>query len=168
MTRLNVVPFTPEAPQPRPDTRRQREDATIRRALNILSNRMRAPGELMASPSTARTYMRLYAGALEHEVFLVLFVDVANRVIAREEMFRGSLTQSSVYPREVVKAALEHNASGVMFAHNHPSGRAEPSEADKRITNALSQALALIDVRVLDHIVVTASEAYSFAEHGLI
>lgn len=161
-----VVKF-PE-PQPRPDTRRQREDATIRRALSILSNRMRQPGRELNSPRVARDYVRLYAGQLEHEVFLVLFLDSTHRLIAREEMFRGTLTHCSVMPREVVKAALAFNAHAVMFAHNHPSGVADPSEADKMLTQALKAALALIDVRVLDHIVVTASESHSMAEHGLI
>jgi DNA repair protein RadC len=166
MSKTNVVAF-PEA-QPRQDTRRQREDATIRRALCILSNRMRQPGPAINSPATARSYVRLYAGELEHEVFLVLFLDAKHCLIAREEMFRGTLVQTSVYPREVVKAALAHNAAAVVLAHNHPSGRPEPSEADKLLTRALSQALALIDVRVLDHIIVTASDSYSFADHGLI
>jgi DNA repair protein RadC len=153
-------------PEPRVDTRRQREDATIRRALSILSNRMRQPGEVLSSPVTAQHYVRLYAGELEYEVFMVLFLDSHNRVVAREEMFRGTLTQTSVYPREVVKAALAHNAAAVLLAHNHPSGKAQPSEADQMLTNALKSALALIDVRVLDHIVVTTKFAYSFAEHG--
>jgi DNA repair protein RadC len=162
----NVVQLAPVPP--RPDTRRQREDATIRRALSILSNRMRAPGTLLTSPATARDYVRLYAGELEHEVFLVLFLDPQHRLIAREELFRGTLTQTSVHPREVVKATLHYNAAAVLLAHNHPSGCIDPSEADKRITNALSQALALIDARVLDHIIVTANQSYSFADHGLI
>jgi DNA repair protein RadC len=155
-------------PEPRVDTRRQREDATIRRALSILSNRMRAPGELMTSPATARNYVRLYVGELEHEVFLVLFLDPQHRLIAREEMFRGTLTQTSIHPREVVKATLHYNAAAVLLAHNHPSGHIEPSEADKLLTRTLSQTLALIDVRVLDHIIATASASYSMAEHGLI
>lgn len=168
MIRTNVVSIHAEPVQPRPDTRRQREDATIRRALNILSNRMRQPGELVNSPSMARNYVRLYAGQLEHEVFIVLFLDAAHRLIAREEMFRGGLTQCAVQPREVVKAALHYNACAVLLAHNHPSGRVDPSEADQRLTTALSQALALIDVRVIDHIIVTASESCSFADRGLI
>jgi DNA repair protein RadC len=163
--KAQVVPIHPE---PRVDTRRQREDATIRRALSILSNRMRQPGEMLTNPITARNYMRLYAGELEHEVFLVLFLDAQNRVVAREEMFRGGLTQCSVQPREVVKAALAHNAASVMLGHNHPSGKTQPSEADKVLTGTLKSALALIDVRVLDHIIVTSKFAYSFAEHGEI
>lgn len=158
-----------EAPTPYlavPDTRRQREDATIRRALSILSKRMAQPGEAITSPQTARTYLQLAIAEKGHEVFVVLFLDVRNRVVACEEMFRGTLTQTSVYPREVVKAALRHNANGVMLCHNHPSGLADPSEADFRLTQAISQALALIDVRTLDHFIVTASSTHSFAEHG--
>lgn len=158
----------PDQPEPRPDTRRQREDATIRRALAILSSRMREPGQLLTAPKAVREYLCLYAGNLEHEVFMVLFVDPKNRLIAREEMFRGTLTQCSVQPREVVKAALHYNAAAVILGHNHPSGHTEPSEADQRLTRALSQALGLVDVRVLDHIVVSGGASYSMAEHGLI
>jgi DNA repair protein RadC len=168
MTRTNVVTLHAEPVQPRPDTRRQREDATIRRALSILSNRMRQPGELLARPSAVREYMRLYAGELEHEIFMVLFLDAKNCLIAREEMFRGALTEARIYPREVVKAALHHNAANVILAHNHPSGKPEPSEADMVITNHLKSALDLIEVRVLDHIIVTASASCSMAERGLL
>ena len=150
------------------ETRRRREDAVIRHALSILSRRIAAPGHVLGCPQSARDYLRLSTGTLEHEVFTVAFLDVKNRVIACEQMFRGTLTHSSVYPREVVKAALAHNASAVMLGHNHPSGVTEPSEADQLLTRALVQALGLIDVRVLDHIIVTASESYSMAEHGLM
>jgi DNA repair protein RadC len=153
------------APDPA-DLKRQREDATIRHALSILERRMRAPGELLGSPEAAGSYLRLSIGAREHEVFVVLFLDVKNRVVASEEMFRGSLTQTSVHPREVVKTALRHNANSVLLSHNHPSGTPDPSEADLHMTRAVREALALVDVRVLDHIIVTASSSYSFAEHG--
>jgi len=99
---------------------------------------------------------------------LVLFLDAQNRVIASEELFHGTLTQTSVYPREVVKRALAHNAGAVMFAHNHPSGIAEPSQADRHLTSALKQALALVDVRVLDHFVIGEQTSCSFAERGWI
>ena len=104
----------------------------------------------------------------EHEVFVCVFLDSQNRVIACEELFRGTLAQTSVYPREVVKAALAHNAAAVIFAHNHPSGVAEPSRADELLTQALKQALALVDVKVLDHFVVAGAGAVSFAERGLL
>ncbi len=105
---------------------------------------------------------------MPYEVFVVLFLDSQNRLIAAEEMFRGTLAQTSVYPREVVKAALGHNAAAVIFAHNHPSGVAEPSRADEMLTTALKQALALIDCRTLDHVVVASDRTTSFAERGLL
>lgn len=123
-------------------------------------------GCALSSPEAVKHYLRLGMGNREHEIFVVLFLDVKNRLIASEEMFRGTLTHTSVYPREVVKAALTHNAAGVMLAHNHPSGTADPSESDLRLTQALMQALALIDVRVLDHFVVAGHHVHSFAEHG--
>lgn len=127
-----------------------------------------ATGNALNSPSAVRDYLRMKLQALPHEVFFVLFLDAQNRVIGSEEMFRGTLTQTSVYPREVVKRALHHNAGAVIFAHNHPSGVAEPSHADETLTQALKQALALIDVRVLDHFIVAGSGVLSFAERGLL
>jgi DNA repair protein RadC len=105
---------------------------------------------------------------LAHECFWCVFLDAQNRVIAAEELFRGTLTQTSVYPREVVKATLAHNAAAVVFAHNHPSGVAEPSRADELLTQALRQALALVDIRTLDHFVVAGTRLVSFAERGLL
>jgi len=127
-----------------------------------------AAGNALNSPSAVRDYLRMKLQALPHEVFVVLFLDAQNRVIGSEELFRGTLTQTSVYPREVVKRALHHNAGAVIFAHNHPSGVAEPSHADETLTQALKQALALIDVRVLDHFIVAGSGVLSFAERGLL
>jgi DNA repair protein RadC len=127
-----------------------------------------ASGNALNSPSAVRDYLRMKLQALPHEVFVVLFLDAQNRVIGSEELFRGTLTQTSVYPREVVKRALHHNAGAVIFAHNHPSGVAEPSHADETLTQALKQALALVDVRVLDHFIVAGSGVLSFAERGLI
>ena len=118
------------------------------------------------SPELVRQYLRTSLHQRHHEVFLVLFLDVKNRLIAADEMFRGTLTQTSVYPREVVKAALRHNAANVILAHNHPSGVAEPSAADLTLTRSLTQALALVDIRVLDHFVVAGLQVHSFAEHG--
>ena len=167
-TAYDVVVQFPSAALPPRRTRRQREDVLIQRALSILFRRMGTPGELMGSPQAAKTYLRLHLGGRDHEVFVVLFLDVKNRLIGCDEIFRGTLTHTSVYPREIVKSVLAHNAASVMFGHNHPSGVVDPSEADQRITNVLKQALGLIDVRVLDHIIVTTTESYSFAEHGLI
>lgn len=123
-------------------------------------------GCALGSPELVRQYLRLDMGRQTHESFSVLFLDVKNRLLACEEMFRGTLTHTSVYPREVVKAALARNAASVMLAHNHPSGSPEPSEADLLLTRALVQALALVDVRVLDHFVVAGPHVHSFAEHG--
>ena len=123
---------------------------------------------LFNTPQAVRDYLQLQLGGLHHEVFAVLFLDSQHRLIALEELFRGTLTQTSVYPREVVKHALTLNASSVVLAHNHPSGTAQPSRADEALTHTLKAALALVDVRVLDHFVVTASQAVSMAELGLV
>ena len=124
--------------------------------------------DMLASPAAVRDYLRIMLAQRDHEVFMVLFLDAQNRVIAPEEMFRGTLTQTSVYPREVVKRALSLNAAAVILAHNHPSGVAEPSRADEFLTESLRSALALVDIRVLDHIVIAGSNATSFAERGLL
>ena len=124
--------------------------------------------DVLSSPAIVRDFLRMALVGRHHEVFMVLFLDAQNRVLASEEMFRGTLTQTSVYPREVVKTSLAHNAAAVIFAHNHPSGVAEPSYADEALTRALKQALALVDVRVLDHIVVAGDGVVSFSERGLI
>jgi DNA repair protein RadC len=120
------------------------------------------------SPARVKDYLRLQIGSKPHEVFVVLFLDAQNRLIRAEEMFRGTLTQTSVYPREVAKRALDLGAAALLLAHNHPSGAAEPSRADEFLTQTLSKALALIDVRVLDHLVVSQTEVVSFAERGLL
>jgi DNA repair protein RadC len=143
------------------------QDQTIRRALRILAARMRS-GPLLAAPEAVRDYLRLSLHDRGHEVFVCIFLDAQHRVLACDELFRGTLAQTSVYPREVVKAALAHNAAAVIFAHNHPSGVAEPSRADELLTQALKQALALVDIRTLDHFVVAGSALVSFAEKGLI
>lgn len=124
--------------------------------------------DVLSSPAQVTDYLRLLLKGREYEVFVALFLDTQNHLIAAEEMFRGTLTQTSVYPREVVKRALAVNAAAVIFAHNHPSGVAEPSRADEALTTALKQALALVDVRVLDHFVVAGAVAMSFAERGLM
>ena len=127
-----------------------------------------AAAPVFDSPATVKDYVRLQLGELPHEVFAVLFLDAQHRLIALEEMFRGTLAQTSVYPREVVRRALERHAAAVVLAHNHPSGLAEPSRADEMLTQALKSALQLIDVRVLDHLVVARSGVVSFAERGLL
>lgn len=126
-----------------------------------------AQRDALSSPQAVRDYLRLRLQGLPHEIFMALFLDAQNRVIVSEELFRGTLTQTSVYPREVVKRALHHNAAAVILAHNHPSGVAEPSNADQVLTQALKSALALVDVRVLDHFIVAGSSLVSFAERGL-
>src|SRR5471030_3330554 len=125
-------------------------------------------GSALTSPAAVRDYLRLLLSGKEHEVFVVVFLDAQNRVIGTEEMFRGTLTQTSVYPREVVKLALRHNAGAVIFAHNRPSGVAEPSKADETLTQAQKQALALVDVSLLDHFIVAGTGVLSFAERGLL
>ncbi|WP_263772770.1 RadC family protein [Propionivibrio soli] len=120
-------------------------------------------------PAAVRDYLRLHLADLGHEVFFALWLDAQNRLITGEELFRGTLTQTSVYPREVVKKALAHNAAAVVLAHNHPSGVAEPSAADEMLTQELKRSLALVDVRVLDHFIVAGrAKPLSFAERGLL
>jgi DNA repair protein RadC len=136
-------------------------------ARRALAEQMQSRDSL-ASPAAVRDYLRLRLQALGHEVFWVVFLDAQNRVIAAEELFRGTLTQTSVYPREVVKRALAHNAAGVILAHNHPSGVAEPSFQDQALTRALAESLALVDVKVLDHFIVAPGAGLSFAERGLL
>jgi DNA repair protein RadC len=125
-------------------------------------------GDALTSPEAVRDYLRLTLSARANEVFACLFLDSQHRLIAAEELFQGTLAQTSVYPREIVKAALSHNAAAVIFAHNHPSGVAEPSRADELLTQSLKSALALIDVRTLDHFIVAGGEVVSFAERGLL
>ena len=143
------------------------EDRLIQRALKVLDARMRT-GEVLSSPNAVRDFLRLKIAGLEHEVFMCVFLDAQNRVLAADEMFRGTLTQTSVFPREIIKSALGHNAAGVIFAHNHPSGVCEPSHADEALTRTLKEVLALVDCRVLDHFVVAGSSLLSFAERGLL
>ena len=139
----------------------------VQQALDLLACEMRQV-DCLASSDAVRDYLRLLLGSRPHEVFTVVFLDAQNRVLEAVEMFRGTLTQTSVYPREVVIEALARNAAAVILAHNHPSGHAEPSRADELLTQTLKTALSLVDVRVLDHFVVTSSTVVSFAERGLI
>jgi DNA repair protein RadC len=124
--------------------------------------------DVFQSPQQVRDYLVLKLGALTREVFMVLFLDAQNRLTAAEELFSGTLTQTSVYPREVVKRAIYHNAASVIFAHNHPSGTTQQSAADEQLTQQLKQALALVDVRVLDHFIVACNQTLSFSERGLL
>lgn len=141
--------------------------AAVELAKRALSEKMRVQ-DVLSSPKAVRDYLRLALGNREHEIFFAIFLDAQNRVIAAEDLFRGTLTETSVYPREIVKRALYHNAAAVIFAHNHPSGEANPSVADETLTHALKSALALVEVKVLDHFVVGSASASSFAERGLL
>jgi len=123
---------------------------------------------VMSSPQVLRDWLRLHCAGLQHEVFLVFYLDAHHRLIEAEELFRGTLTQTSVYPREVVKGALTRNAAALALAHNHPSGEAKPSRADELLTQTLKSALSLVDVRIIDHFIVTGEKIVSFAELGLI
>ncbi len=141
--------------------------AVLEMSRRALSEEMRA-GDALNSPRAVRDYLQLLLRGRAQEVFVVVFLDAQHHVITSEEMFQGTLTQTSVYPREVVKRALFHNAAAVILAHNHPSGVAEPSQSDRLLTDALKQALALVDVRVLDHFIVAGTACLSFAERGII
>jgi DNA repair protein RadC len=149
------------------DSKYVQVQAIFEMARRALSEQMRQR-DALTSPQQVRDYLCLKLGGMTREVFVVLFLDAQNRVMAQEELFAGTLTQTSVYPREVVKRALHHNSAAVIFAHNHPSGVAEPSRADELLTKALKDALALVDVRVLDHFVIAGNMALSFAERGLL
>lgn len=123
---------------------------------------------VLNSPAAVRDCLRIHFAGREYESFVALLLDAQHRLIVTEELFRGTLTQTSVYPREVVKAVLRENAAAVIFAHNHPSGVAEPSQSDRLLTDALKQALALVDVKVLDHFIIAGAETLSFAERGML
>ena len=144
------------------------EQEIIDQALAILANRLKRSEIRVSEPRYASDYLKLKYSELEYESFNVMFLNNNHELIRLKEMFRGTIDGAAVYPREVVKAALEFNAAAVIFSHNHPSGNCNPSQADKRITQRLQEALQLVDVRVLDHIIVGGSSSYSFAEHGLV
>ena len=147
--------------------KRAQFEAALELARRSLKDELRAASAL-TSPGAVRDYLRLAIADREHEVFVCLWLDAQHRVLRFEELFRGTLTQTSVYPREIVKAGLRANAAAVIFAHNHPSGAAQPSRADELLTRNLKDALALVDVKVLDHFVVAGNQALSFAERGLL
>ncbi|NRF71407.1 DNA repair protein RadC [Aquincola sp. S2] len=143
------------------------EDEVIAEAKRVLERRVRkcAP---MSSPQMVQDYLAVQLSRLEYEVFVVMFLDAQHRLIEMREMFRGTLSQTSVYPREVVRAALQLNAGAIVVAHNHPSGEPEPSRADEFLTSTLKTAMQLVDVRLLDHMIVGGARVMSFAERGLL
>lgn len=142
------------------------EQRTVRRALNLLARQLREPGVAFTSTHVTRDWLRLHLTGLEREVFIVLWLDNQNRLLAQETLFTGTINSTTVHPRELVKSAMKHNAASAVLAHNHLSQLAEPSQADRQITDRLVNALGLVDVRVLDHLVVGGLDIVSFAERG--
>lgn len=142
------------------------EQQTVRTALTLLERQLREPGAAFTSSHAVRDWLRLQLATLEREKFTALFLDNQHRLIAHDTLFTGTINHTQVHPREVVKAALKHNAAAILVAHCHPSGLAEPSDADRRITERLKQALDLVDIRLLDHLVVGGMDIVSFAERG--
>ncbi|NIE50698.1 DNA repair protein RadC [Pantoea sp. Ap-870] len=142
------------------------EQQTVRTALTLLERQLREPGASFTSSHAVRDWLRLQLATLEREEFTALFLDNQHRLIAHDTLFTGTINHTQVHPREVVKAALKHNAAAILVAHCHPSGLAEPSDADRRVTERLKQALNLVDIRLLDHLVVGGMDIVSFAERG--
>ena len=139
---------------------------TIREALTLLEQQLREPGAAFTSTTAVRDWLRLQLATLEREEFVVLFLDNQHRLLAHDTLFTGTINHTQVHPREVVKAALRHNSAALIVAHSHPSGLAEPSQADRQITERLKQTLELVDIRLLDHLVVGGMDVVSFAERG--
>jgi len=139
---------------------------TVREALILLERQLREPGASFTSSHAVRDWLRLQLASLEREEFTVLFLDNQHRLIAHETLFTGTISHTQVHPREVVKAGLKHNAAAIIVAHCHPSGHAEPSNADRQVTTRIQQALDLVDIRLLDHLVIGGLEIVSFAERG--
>jgi DNA repair protein RadC len=154
--------YTPE------DHSRAREDQIIAHAIDILDSRLRTQGEAFESPAAAGTYLKLRLAGYEREVFAAMFLDTRHRLIAFEELFMGTVDSAEVHPREVVKRALARNAAAVIVGHNHPSGNPEPSVGDRTVTIQLKQALALVDVRLLDHFVIGEGAPVSMAARGWV
>ena len=149
------------------------EDGIIAYALEIMERRMmefevREVAEAFTSPQVAKDYLKVMLGVEEREHFVVMFLDNQHKLIKAEKMFSGTIDGASVYPREVVKAALNNNAAAVILGHNHPSGSLDASQADKKITKRIKEALEIVDIRVLDHIIVCHNHTYSFAENGIL
>lgn len=149
------------------DYRPASANEVLRAAEQVLAGQMRGC-DALTSPQVVRDFLKVKLGTLEHEMFSVIHLDAQNRVIDYAEMFRGTITQTSVYPREVVKEALARNSAALLLVHNHPSGAAEPSRTDELLTQTLKSALALVDVRVLDHLIVAGNTILSLAERGLL
>lgn len=145
-----------------------KESRLVSRALKCLESHMRYDGEILSNSELVCAYLRMQLASELNEVFSVLFLDSQNRKIAFDKLFFGTVNEASVYPRRVIQRSLEHNAAKVIFAHNHPSGNSNPSDADYSITQDLKTILKVIDVAVLDHIIVSSKNTFSFAEHGLI
>ena len=143
------------------------DEGIVLRAIKVLRSRLQER-DVFSTPDTVKDFLRLQAQGLAHEVFSVMYLDAQNRLLQYEQLFRGTLTQTSVYPREVIKQALAWNAASVVLHHNHPSGVCEPSRADEALTQTLRAALALVDIRVLDHVVTSDFGALSMAERGLL
>ena len=160
----SLQPFFADGPKLQPHKKCAVARELVKRWLceELMSN------TVFAQPSSVTDYLKIHFAGREYESFVVLFLDAHNRLILIEELFRGTLTQTSVYPREIVKAAMNHNAAAVMFSHNHPSGVPEPSRADEHLTQTLKAALALVDVRVLDHLIIAGANSLSLAERGLL
>lgn len=144
------------------------DDEIIADALFILEKRMRTPGATIKSPQDTKDFLTLRLAEQETEVFCCIYLDIRHRVIAFEEVFQGTIDSTTIYPREIVRRCMQHNAAALIVAHNHPSGMADPSEADRHITTRIRGALELIDVRVLDHFIVGGTDCLSLAEKGLI
>lgn len=142
------------------------EQRTVRRALTLLESQLREPGAAFTSTAAVRGWLRLQLAGQERELFMVLYLDNQHRLLTHETLFKGTISHTQVHPREVVKSALKHNAAAVVVAHNHPSGVAEASQADRQMTARLKQALDLVDIRLLDHLVVGSMDIISFAERG--
>lgn len=162
---VHLVPSTPAAKKA---AKKQSDEGIIAQALQILARRMKQAGQVFGTPTDVKAFCSLQIGSLDHEVFGVVFLDVQNRLIEFQKMFRGTLTQTSVYPREVAKECIRLGAAAVVLTHNHPSGNVQPSRADELLTNTLKTTLALVDVRVLDHIIVSECESLSMVEKGII
>ncbi|AWT19709.1 RadC family protein [Klebsiella grimontii] len=158
MNTTNLLPVVSELPPV--------AQQTIRQALTLLESQLREPGMSFTSSSSVRDWLRLQMALLEREEFTLLWLDNQNCLIAHEALFKGTINSTEVHPREVVKSGLKHNAAAAVLAHNHPSGLAEPSHADRQITERLKNALTLVDIRLLDHLVVGGMDVVSFAERG--
>ena len=142
------------------------DQQTIRVALTLLERQLREPGAPFTSSNAVRDWLRLQLASLEREEFTVLFLDNQHRLVAHETLFTGTINHTQVHPREVVKSGLRYNAAAAVLTHNHPSGEAEPSQADRQVTMRIQRALELVDIRLLDHLVVGGMEITSFAERG--